>query len=189
MEKELKEKITNERIELFDELMEDIIPKNFSEWLKENGFFTQVASTKYHGAYAGGLFDHSYEVTKALVDMTKKMNLKWKRPESPYIVGMFHDLCKIDSYIKTDDRVSKLTKVDYFDYNPNCILTGHAEKSIMLLSQFITLTEEEILCIRFHMGAYEGKEQWDNYDKAIKKYETVLFTHTADMYASKVKGK
>ena len=25
-------------------------------------------------------------------------NLKWERPESPLIVGMFHDLCKIDSY-------------------------------------------------------------------------------------------
>ena len=38
------------------------------------------------------------------------------------------------------------------------------------------------------MGAYEGQDQWDNYDKAIRKYETVLFTHTADMYASKVKN-
>ena len=75
----------------------------------------------------------------------------------------------------------------HFEYNSNCILTGHADKSIMLLSQFVNLTEEELLCIRFHMGAYEGQDQWDNYDKAIRKYETVLFTHTADMYTSKVK--
>jgi hypothetical protein len=37
------------------------------------------------------------------------------------------------------------------------------------------------------MGAY-NKNDWDAYDMAIRKYETVLWTHTADMYASKVLG-
>jgi hypothetical protein len=55
----------------------------------------------------------------------------------------------------------------------------------MLLSQFITLTEEEMLCIRYHMGAYE-KEEWSEFDLAIRKYENVLWTHQADMLASKV---
>lgn len=55
----------------------------------------------------------------------------------------------------------------------------------MLLSQFMTLTEEEIMCIRYHMGAYE-KDDWVQFDLAIKKYPNVLFTHTADMYASKL---
>lgn len=187
---------TNRRIELFDGLMKEIITKDFYNWLIENKFFTQPASTKYHGAYEGGLFDHSYEVTQVLLDMTDRLNLKWKRPESPYIIGMFHDLCKIDNYLTIVDEPGETMmginevkgKEVHFEYNPNTILKGHADKSIMLLSQFITLTEEEMLCIRFHMGAYEGQDQWDNYDKAIRKYETVLFTHTADMYASKVKN-
>lgn len=38
---------------------------------------------------------------------------------------------------------------------------------------------------KFH-SAYEGQSSWDAFDKAIRKYETVLWTHTADMYASKV---
>lgn len=46
------------------------------------------------------------------------------------------------------------------------------------------LTEEEELCIRYHMGAYET-DDWDGFDKAIRKFPNVLFTHTADMYASK----
>jgi len=50
-----------------------------------------------------------------------------------------------------------------------------------------SLTEEEILCIRYHMGAYNC-DDWEGYDKAIRKYPNVLFTHTADMYASKVLG-
>ena len=29
------------------------------DWLISNGFFTAPASTKYHGNYEGGLFDHS----------------------------------------------------------------------------------------------------------------------------------
>lgn len=187
---------TNRRIELFDGLMKEIITKDFYNWLIQNGFFTQPASTKYHGAYEGGLFDHSYKVTQILLDMTQRLNLQWTRPESPYIIGMFHDLCKIDNYLTIVDEPGETMmgtnevkgKEVYFEYNPNTILKGHGEKSIMLLSQFIALTEEELFCIRFHMGAYEGQDQWDNYDKAIRKYENVLFTHTADMYASKVKN-
>lgn len=191
-----KKLTTNRRIELFEGLIGDKISNEFKRWLTDNGFFTAPASTKYHGAYEGGLFDHSYEVTQVLLDMTQRLNLQWTRPESPYIIGMFHDLCKIDNYITIVDEPGEIMmgtsdvkgKEIHFEYNQDCILTGHADKSIMLLSQFVNLTEEEMLCIRFHMGAYEGQDQWDNYDKAIRKYETVLFTHTADMYTSKVKG-
>lgn len=191
-----KKLTTNRRIELFEGLIGDKISNEFKRWLTDNGFFTAPASTKYHGAYEGGLFDHSYEVTQVLLDMTQRLNLQWTRPESPYIIGFFHDLCKIDNYITITDEPGEIMmgtgdvkgKEIHFEYNPNCILTGHADKSIMLLSQFINLTEEELLCIRFHMGAYEGQDQWNNYDKAIRKYETVLFTHTADMYTSKVKN-
>lgn len=193
---EYKNLTTDRRIELFDGIIKDKISNEFYKWLIQNGFFTQPASTKYHGAYEGGLFDHSYEMTQVLLDMTERLNLQWTRPESPYIIGIFHDLCKIDNYLTIVDEPGEIMmgtgKVKgreiHFEYNPNTILKGHADKSIMLLSQFINLTEEELLCIRFHMGAYEGQDQWDNYDKAIKKYETVLWVHTADMYASKVKG-
>ena len=110
--------------------------------------------------------------------VTNALNLKWKNSRSPFIVGMFHDLCKLDDYKKSDLTV-------LWEYNNDKILTGHGDKSIIMLSQFLNLTEEEILCIRFHMGAYQT-DDWNSYDKAIRKYETVLWTHTADMYASKV---
>lgn len=189
---------TNKRIELFLNMMnqsgKQLVSNDFMNWLTANGFFTQAASTKYHGNYEGGLFDHSFTVTEQLVRFTDRFGLNWARPESPWIVGMFHDLCKIDSYLMmveeegiqffgSDDVKGRQV---HFEHNNDCILKGHAEKSIILLSQFMTLTEEEIMCIRFHMGAYEGQAAWDAYDKAIRKYETVLWTHTADMYASKV---
>lgn len=146
------------------------------------GFFVAPASTKYHGAYEGGLFDHSLEVTKSLVELTKKLGLKWQRDESPYIVGMFHDLCKCDNYVWKPH-------IEEYAYNPDIIIPGHAEKSIIMLQRFIDLTDEEIACIRWHMGAYEkDPKMWDYYNKAIEKYPNVLYTHTADMIASKIKG-
>lgn len=147
------------------------------------GFFTAPASTKYHGNYEGGLFDHSLEVAKQLVNLTEKLDLKWDRPESPYIVGMFHDLCKCDAY-KWDDREG-----GFYAYNRDIIIPGHGDKSVIILQKYLTLTDEEIACIRWHMGAYETDTKlWEYYGRAIKKYPNVLYTHTADMIASKIIG-
>ena len=152
------------------------------ETLEELGFFTAPASTKYHGAYEGGLFDHSLATAEALVELTENLGLTWERLESPYIVGMFHDLCKCDNYVKD-------FKTDKYIYNPDIIIPGHGDKSVIMLSQYMFLTDEEIACIRWHMGAYEtDPRMWDYYGKAVEKYPNVLYTHTADMIASRIKG-
>lgn len=52
----------------------------------------------------------------------------------------------------------------------------------------VSLTEEERLCIRWHMGAFDNKENWNCYGAAIEEYPNVLWTHTADMVASRVLG-
>lgn len=187
---------TKNRIELFDKVMINAgINEDFLQWLVDEGFFTAPASTKYHGAYEGGLFDHSLEVTESLVEMTEKLGLEWELERSPYIVGMFHDLCKIDSYEKVIDVEGKAMfgsdevkgEESHFEYSNDSLFPGHGDKSIMKLASWLQLTEEEILCIRYHMGAYE-KDEWNYYDRAIRQYQTVLWTHTADMIASKVKG-
>lgn len=168
----------------------------FPKWLNDNNFFTAPASTKYHGAYEGGLFDHCFIVAGRLQELTEKLDLHWQRPESPFIVGMFHDLCKCDQYIKVFDEEKEIEgeklKITignkfHYEYNPNTVLKEHGAKSVMILSQHLQLTEEEILCIRYHMGPYE-KEEWSELDRAIKKYPNVYYTHAADMIASKVDG-
>jgi len=146
------------------------------------GFFDAPASTKYHGNYEGGLFDHSLEVTKALVDLTEKLGLTWSRPESPYIVGMYHDICKCDLYYWDIETNS-------YKFNEECILPGHGDKSVIVTQKYISLTDEEIACIRWHMGAYETDTKlWNYYGRAIEEYPNVLYTHTADMVASKILG-
>ena len=158
-------------------LHQGIIPTELYDWLIDNGFKTAPASTKYHGACEGGLYKHSNEVAYQLNTLTDKLSLRWQRKESPLIVGMFHDLCKIDAYTEIESGS--------YIHNDDQLLKGHGDKSVMLLSQFMTLTEEEILCIRYHMGAYET-DNWKQYDMAIKSYPNVLWTHTADMLASKL---
>lgn len=150
--------------------------------LRDIGFFTAPASTKYHGAYEGGLFDHSLATAEALIRLTKKLGLTWERADSPYIVGLFHDLCKCEAYVLDPDTGKYI-------YNPDIIIPGHGEKSVIMLQKFMKLTDEEIACIRWHMGAYEkDPKMWDYYGKAIKRYPNVLYTHTADMIASKIVG-
>lgn len=170
-----------------------IINVDTMDWLIGQGFFVKPAAIKHHGNHTGGLFEHSMMVAQVLVEMTQKFDIPWTRPESPYIVGMLHDVCKLDDYIdeNASDVVvmgsgSPISKDPKWTYNPAPMFAGHGDKSVMMLSQVMTLTEEEMLCIRFHMGAYVTSE-WDAFDRAIRKYQSVLFTHTADMYASKVK--
>jgi hypothetical protein len=169
-----------------------IVSADMFDWLVGQGFFVKPAAIKHHGNHTGGLFEHSLMVAQVLVEMTEKFGFKWSRPESPYIVGMFHDVCKLDNYM--DENVngvvvmgtgSPISKNPKWTYNPEPLFDGHGDKSVMMLSQVLKLTEEEMLCIRYHMGAYQTND-WDGFDRAIRKYQSVLWTHTADMYASKV---
>lgn len=144
------------------------------DYLTSKGFFSAPASTKYHGNYEGGLFDHSLSVAK-------------------HLVGIFHDLCKIDQYRhpKLNLHLSDGTELyaeNKWEYNTDILLKGHGDKSVMLLSQFYTLTEEEVMCIRYHMGAFTDKSEWNDYTRAVHIYPNVLWTHQADMLASHVEG-
>ena len=162
------------------------------DYLNKGGFFTAPASTKYHGVYDGGLYDHSRTVFERLRQLSIDNRLEWQRPESPFIIGMFHDLCKCDQYKKVGGAVLKFNGTDiteptgyHYEYNNDIMLKGHGSKSVMILSQFMTLTNEEMLCIRFHMGAYE-KDEWPELDLAIRCKPNILYTHLADMLASKI---
>lgn len=152
------------------------------EKLEDMGFFYAPASTKFHGAYKGGLFEHSFEVMRQLVQLTEKESLLWENPRSPYYIGLLHDLCKVDQYdMSLDGKIS---------WNPNQEFNGHGEKSVILclVKLDLVLTDEETMCIRWHMGAFDEKDNWRKFTDAIKQYPNVLWTHTADMIASHVKG-
>lgn len=176
-----------QRVDLLRALVKEYDCESFFPWeeLLASDFFKAPASTKYHGAYVGGLFDHSMNVANALCYFTgAQLSNPWMRPESPLLVGIFHDACKIGKYDLN-------TTNDGFIWAPSedfAIYGGHGAESLIRVQQWIQLTQEEAMCIRFHMGAYE-KEDWEAFDKAIKKYPNVLWTHMADMAASKLLEK
>lgn len=179
-----KKELYIERINQFNETpLNTILSDESKNWLVWNGFFTAPASTKYHGNYEGGLFDHSLIVMNTLVQLTKDNQLQWSREESPYIVGMLHDLCKVGQYKETAEGS------EYpYEYRNDTLLTGHGDKSVMVASTLLQLTEEEMYCIRYHMGAFVEKDEWNYYTRAVSKYPNVLWTHHADMIATHVCG-
>lgn len=169
-----------DRIDLFQSLMPAPYNTGLLQQLQNDGFFTAPASASHHGNYEGGLFDHSFVVASTLVHYTHDLDLYWKRLASPCIVGMLHDYCKTKLYTKQEDGT--------FTHTGNVILPGHGDASVILIQQFLDLTPEEIYCIRWHMGPFEGKEYWKGYSAACCAYPNVLYTHTADMYVSQCMG-
>lgn len=169
-----------ERIEKFNNLMGDIAPPEVKKDLLDKGFFTAPASTKYHGNYEGGLFDHSYMVARYLKKLTEECRLDWQNPRSPLLVGMFHDLCKMDNYqhpvIAETLGGEEIRDDSKWEYATDTLLKGHGDKSVMVLAQYFKLTEEEIMCIRYHMGAFCDKSEWNDYTRAVHKYTNVLWT-------------
>ena len=155
--------------------------------LSERGFFSAPASTRHHGSYVGGLAEHSLAVCDYLLELTRHNNLKWEREESPVIVGLFHDLCKMDNYNRKVELESQFSDALY-GYNKDTLFTGHGMKSAVIAGSLLRLTEEELACIVYHMGAFTESAEWKNYTRAIKRYPNVLWTHQADMLATYVKG-
>ena len=142
-------------------------------------FFDDPASTKYHGSYKGGLCEHSHHVRQNLLLLTEKLGLEWGDPESPDIIGMAHDTCKIGAYLP-DGNGGYMWNFKH----PK----GHGDLSIVVARKWIELIEEEV-CILWHMGAFDSRANWPLYCEAIQRFPNVLYTHTADMMATHIDEK
>lgn len=154
-------------------------------WMKnETEFFTAPASRKYHGNYPGGLAEHSLNVHNRLYQIagleafgTNSHNhlLADDVKESVAIMGLLHDLCKHDVYHRKDDG-------SYYFNDP--FPFGHGEKSVYLIQQFMKLTPEEALAIRWHMGRYDDAAGGRAFNAAMKATPWVWRLHEADMCAT-----
>lgn len=172
---------------MFDKKVKELLGERatdeFMTWLKQTGYYSAPAAKSHHGNYKTGLVLHSLEVAEQLYNLTKHLNLHWEREESPWVVGLLHDICKTDDYIWNFVNTEKCIEM-----NPNCLFEGHGSKSVLMLSGHFPLTTEETMCITYHMGSFTDKEEWKFYSNAIKMFPNVLYTHTADMIASQIIG-
>ena len=160
--------------------------ENLITFMQKTDFFEAPASTRYHGAYKGGLLEHSmkvYEILKEKVE-NAKMDVK---EETIIIASLLHDMCKLNFY-KVDYRNAKnekgeWEKVPYYTVD-DTIPYGHGEKSVMMLTEYIKLTNEEKYAIRWHMGFTEPKEVYGTLGQAFKKYPLALLLFEADLEAT-----
>lgn len=169
------------------------------EWLNSDGsdFFTAPASTKYHGAYEGGLCEHSINVYECLREYLARERVKNEygldySDEAVAIVALLHDLCKVNLY-RTGYRNAKneqgvWEKVPYYEFHET-LPYGHGEKSVYIISGFMRLTRDEAMAIRWHMG-FSGEENTNTIGKALELFPLALAAHIADMEATfYVEGK
>lgn len=153
------------------------------EFIKKSDFFKAPASTRFHGAKEGGLVEHSLKVYEIYKEKIKQNNIDMS-DESIIISALLHDICKV-YYYKTDYRNAKnelgeWVKVPYYTVSDS-IPFGHGEKSVMMITEYIKLTNDEKYAIRWHMGFTEPKELYPTIGEAYKKYPSALFLHEADL--------
>lgn len=157
---------------------------------QDTDFFIAPASTRFHGNYMGGLAEHSLNV----YELFKKKNEQYDfglSDDSVIIVSLLHDLCKANYYIESTRNVKKdgkWTQVPYYSVEDQTPF-GHGEKSVILLQQFIRLSKEEVTLIRWHMGGYEPKENYNYVSAAWNMYKAGVALHTADLEASYILEK
>lgn len=145
----------------------------FLSWLESTDFFTAPASTKYHGAYPGGLVDHSLNVYDEILSVNPTICDR----ESRVICALLHDVCKANYYEPMDGGGYQVK--DRFPF-------GHGEKSAFLIARFMLLTDGEALAIRWHMGAYDDAARGGSrtLSAAMSAHPLVYELHAADMRAT-----
>lgn len=62
------------------------------------------------------------------------------------------------------------------------------DEFVTVFNNCTLITDEELYCIRWHMGAFDDKENWNSYGRAVTNFPNVLYTHTADMVAARILG-
>ena len=185
MDNEAQKRLADDFVELLRTTNRDGIEELIRYLQEETDFFTAPASTKYHGAFAGGLLMPSINVC---AELRLDPNSKVYPTETLIIVALLHDICKANCY-RTEKRNVKenggWVEKQIYVFEDELPL-GHGEKSLYLASKFIKLSDEEAAAIRWHMGAFDcafrGGDRGLN--AAYEKYPLAVLLHMADMRAT-----
>ncbi len=147
------------------------------------GYFDAPASKGHHLAERGGLLKHSVYMTRRLIALTNSYSVFWPRKESPYLVGMLHDLVKCRCYraVEGAGPAWEYVQPEY---------QGHGACSVAIASELgIQLMREEIAAIMFHMGPWGVDKEYSEgeFRAAMRVFSPfIIATHTADWYAAEV---
>lgn len=158
--------------------------QNLLQWLDSSDFFTAPASTKFHGAFEGGLCLHSLRVFYESIRLVKAYSeiLPDVSPESIAISSLLHDICKVNCY-KTEMRNVKegtnWTKKPFYTFKEDFCFGGHGSKSVFLILKFMPLTDEEAVAINCHM-AFSDNQNSLSLSSAYRQFPLAWIVHVAD---------
>ena len=169
--------------------------------IEELGFFTAPASAGHHLNVEGGLVLHSINTCKAALAIWEGMKplepslaTEVKR-DSIIIASLLHDVCKSDIYKrsvkKRKNALGQWEDCEGYKVSNKDFPMGHGEKSvILLLCSGLDLSDDEMLAIRWHMGAWginmNSYEDERCYDTARALYPLVSIIQTADGLAAAI---
>ena len=160
--------------------------------INKSDFFTAPASTRFHGAYDGGLAQHSlnvYNCFKAYLerDRVRELYNLNASDETIAVCALLHDICKVNVYTRgtrnvKNEETGQWEKVPTFFFDDG-LPYGHGEKSVYMITGFMRLTREEAFAIRYHIG-FSGEENANNVGKAFEMFPLAFALSTADMEAT-----
>lgn len=115
----------------------------------------------YHGAFPGGLVDHSLRVLGNLISLNKQFD--WKMPKESMIIGaLFHDIGKLgmpgrdpknDFYREQTDSWKRDKRGEIYEYNNDLTYLTTPDRSVFLMQHYgIRLTPDEWLAIKTNDG-------------------------------------
>lgn len=156
-------------------------------WLQKADFFTAPASTRYHGAYAGGLCEHSLDVWNYAQKLAPLSPVKLS-PESLCIASLFHDVCKVNFYTvtKRNQRIDGVWKeVESYAIDERFHFGGHGSKSVFIVQHFMQLKNDEAVAINCHMGFSDANSSTvRDVSAAYSAYPLAWIIHVADEAAT-----
>ena len=152
------------------------------DWIGASDFYTAPASTRFHGAYEGGLVQHSVEVLDYLMVLDEAFEAGLPT-DSMVLCALLHDLCKVGFY-KVDMRWRKNSRNQWEQYPTYKIdedypFGGHGSKSVYLIQHFVALQPEEAAAINCHMGQFDATT-YSNPSHAFETYPLAWLLHVAD---------
>lgn len=160
------------------------------DWLENSDFYSAPASTKHHGAYRGGLVEHSlnvYDELKRLLSVYPEIKVS---EDSVIISALFHDLCKINFYVSEKrnrkNEAGQWESYDAYNVQEKFCFGGHGSKSVFLAERFIRLTVEEAVAINCHMASWDGNT---NVGSSYNQYPFAWLLHVADESATFIRER
>lgn len=119
------------------------------------------AKRDYHGAFPGGLVDHSLRVLNNLAALNKAYD--WKLLKESMIIGcLFHDVGKVgmpgkgaenDFYTPQNDSWRRDKLGEEYGYNNSLVHMGTPDRSVFVMQHYgVQLTPDEWLSIKLNDG-------------------------------------